>query len=106
MGFEAIYSDQQLINKGIRINADIPDFPLPDTGMWAVVLIGLKPSKHGVATLIYPDYRQVRYCLMLLWPNIEHYYVSNAGAYVFTAAVDREHEREVDLVNIYNGFLG
>ncbi|MNE71986.1 hypothetical protein D3C80_1678960 [compost metagenome] len=36
----------------------------------------------------------------------EHYTVSNAGAYVFSAAPDKSHTRKTDLVDIYNGLLG
>lgn len=108
VGFEAIYNDQQLINKGIRINADIPDFRFPDTGMWAVAFDRVETVEAwgGYNHVSLPGLSAGKVLLNVARSIIEHYYVSNAGAYIFTAAVDREHEREVDLVNIYNGFLG
>lgn len=108
VGFEEIYNDQQLVNKGIHINADIPDFQFPDAGMWAVAFDQVETAEAwgGYNHVRLPGLLTGKVLLKVARSIIEHYYVSNAGAYVFSAALDREHERDVDLVSIYNGFLG
>ncbi|CAI1527061.1 hypothetical protein [Serratia marcescens] len=109
VGFEELQSQQALTNKGINLNKAMPQFRFPQSGVWAIVF-----DEIDLVTLSFNNFqhRQLPGCaggrVLFNVASIinEHYTVSNAGAYVFSAAPDKSHTRKTDLTGIYNGLLG
>ncbi|MEJ5066202.1 hypothetical protein WH279_22330 [Erwinia sp. MYb375] len=109
VGFEQIMSPHDLASKGIDLLHACPGFTFPANGVWAVVFDSLDPATEEPT-----GYRHVRHRglasgrVLLNVASIiyDHYTICNAGAYIFTAAADLEHQRATDLAVIYSRALG
>ncbi|HAV1594986.1 hypothetical protein ACVGX7_25275 [Enterobacter hormaechei] len=114
VGFEFIETMQDFTRKNVDILAVNPAFRYPMNGVWAVLFdeVELDPLTNevldfkGFQHVKHPGLSGGRVLFNVASIILEHYNVCNAGAYVFSAAEDRQHLRKTDLVDIYNGILG
>ena len=114
VGFEYIATMQDFTRKNVDILAVNPAFRYPSNGVWAVLFdeVLLDPVTdeildfRGFEHVQHPGLGGGRVLFNVASIILEHYNVCNAGAYVFSAAPDRQGLRKTDLVDIYNGILG
>ncbi|HHT4259211.1 TPA: hypothetical protein ACTYZB_004878 [Klebsiella variicola] len=114
VGFEYIATMQDFTRKNVDILSVNPAFRYPVNGVWAVLFdeVELDPVTYevldfkGFQHVQHPGLSGGRVLFNVASIILEHYNVCNAGAYVFSAADDRQHLRKTDLVDIYNGILG
>ncbi len=109
IGFQKLHNQQELNNKGIDLQHAMPDFVFSANGVWALMFDTINPvtmSFNGFQHYQIPGCGGGRVLFNVASIIHEHYTTSNAGAYVFSAAMDTEHTRTTDLIVIYNELLG
>lgn len=110
VGLEQIPTLAELEAKDIRLSQAFPQFRFPhNNSVWAVLFDAIDPLTEEPL-----GFRHVKFDglagggVLLKVASIiyDHYNVCNAGAYVFSAAEDRIHERDTDLTVTYSRALG
>lgn len=109
VGFEQILTMDDFIRKGVDILNVHPTFRFPLSGVWGVIFDEIDPVEMDFKGFRHIQHQGLAGGQVLL--NVasiifDHYTVCNAGAYVFSAAVDHQHLRRTDLVDIYCKILG
>ncbi|MBV7406543.1 hypothetical protein [Enterobacter sp. ENT03] len=109
VGFEEIQTMHDLMRKGISILAVNPAFRFPETGVRGVIFdeidlhtLDFNAFRH----IVHPGVAGGRVLFNVASIILEHYSISNAGAYVFSAASDPTGLRKTDLVDLYSRALG
>lgn len=109
VGFQELQNMYELTSKGIDILRVKPDFVFPNNGVWAVVFDEIDPntmSFQGFGHVAHTGNNGGRVLLDVASILLEHYNVCNAGAYIFSAAIDKQHVRKTDLLDMYSKALG
>lgn len=114
VGFEFIETMQDFSRKDVDILSVNPAFRYPINGVWAVIfdeveldqdnqnVLDFKGFKHTV----HPGLSGGRVLFNVASIILDHYNVCHAGAYIFSAAIDRDNLRRTDLTVTYDGLLG
>lgn len=110
VGFQEITTQADLEAKDIRLEDAFPQFRFPhNNGVWAVLFDTIDAdtdSPLGFKHVRYDGLAGGRVLQNVASIIYDHYNICDAGAYVFSAAEDREHERDTDLLVIYSKTLG
>lgn len=109
VGFEAISSAADLTQKNINISQVHPLFQFPAAGVWGIVFDEISPYNtdfKGFQHIQHNGLAGGRVLYYVASIIIEHYNTCKAGAYIFSAAEDKQCLRQTDLTRIYDGLLG
>lgn len=109
IGFEKISTLDALMRKGVDIRSAYPLFQFPPGGVWAVVFDEIDPDSmefKGFQHIQHPGLSSRQVLLDVASIIYDHYTICNAGAYVFSAAEDKQHLRSSDLTDVYCKALG
>ena len=109
VGFEFIETVNDISCKGINIFSAHSAFRYPAGGVWGIIFDEIDP-----VSMSFKDFQHIehaglisgRVLLHVASAIIDHYNACGAGAYVFSAAVDKNHIRRAYLVTLYDGLLG
>ncbi|MDN8541601.1 hypothetical protein QZH36_09120 [Erwinia sp. BC051422] len=110
IGFQELPTLADLESKHIKLNHAFPQFRFPqNNSVWAVLFDTIDPvtdSPLGFKHVKFDGLAGGRVLQNVASIIYDHYNICDAGAYVFSAAEDREHERGTDLSVIYSRALG
>lgn len=109
VGFEEILTMADFTRKGVDILSVFPRFRFPLSGVWGVIFDEIDPVSmdfKGFQHVQHPGLGGGQVLMSVASIIYEHYTISNAGAYVFSAAEDHQHLRKTDLADIYCKLLG
>lgn len=109
VGFQRVENIHDLNDKAVDIFVVKPDFVFPASGVWTLPFDEVDPdtvSFKGFGHVSHSAnnagsvFREVASIIF------DHYSVCHAGAYVFCAAIDLQHQRKTDLTTLYSKALG
>lgn len=109
VGFEHIKTMHELLTKGVDIYHACPDFLFPANGVWTVIFDRIDPLTQQLYGYQHVEHTGVmggRVLFNVASIIFDHYTVSCAAAYVFSAANDCENQRKTDLTELYSALLG